>query len=211
MNLRKRTPKPANSQAISTPTSSQRTKKTAASLPPPQRLCVQTHSTNTTRPTLEETDDGPGPPGRRQRPAPFACATAGLCAALGWRRWCLPLEKSPAPTKNPHFCGFLHWGRGHRQTWIFFSLLPSPRSGLFLPRSAFSFLLSLSQMLLSKHLHQRKWMQQPRKSPPAPAAYRKSDSTPCGSWLACATMAVPACCRICARDRLAVSTAKSAS
>ena len=29
--------------------------------------------------------------------------------------------------------------------------------------------------------------------------------------MACATIAVPACCRICARDRLAVSVAKSAS
>ena len=36
-------------------------------------------------------------------------------------------------------------------------------------------------------------------------------STVCGSWLACATIAVPACCRIWARDRFAVSAAKSAS
>ena len=38
-----------------------------------------------------------------------------------------------------------------------------------------------------------------------------SASSPCGIWLACATIAVPACCRICVRDRLAVSAAKSAS
>ena len=42
-------------------------------------------------------------------------------------------------------------------------------------------------------------------------AYFSSASTPCGIWLAWATMAVPACCRICVRDRLAVSIAKSAS
>jgi hypothetical protein len=42
-------------------------------------------------------------------------------------------------------------------------------------------------------------------------AYFSKDNTPCGNWLACATMAVLACCKICARDRLAVSFAKSAS
>src|SRR5690606_16672480 len=43
------------------------------------------------------------------------------------------------------------------------------------------------------------------------APYFSSASTPCGIWLACATMAVPACCRIWVRVRLAVSAAKSAS
>ena len=43
------------------------------------------------------------------------------------------------------------------------------------------------------------------------ASERSRASTDCGSWLAWATIAVPACCRICARDRLAVSAAKSAS
>src|SRR6266571_1496056 len=41
--------------------------------------------------------------------------------------------------------------------------------------------------------------------------YCRSLSTDCGSWLACATIAVPACCRIWARDMFAVSDAKSAS
>ncbi len=36
-------------------------------------------------------------------------------------------------------------------------------------------------------------------------------STLCGSWLAWASMAVPACCRICAFVMLAVSAAKSVS
>ena len=46
---------------------------------------------------------------------------------------------------------------------------------------------------------------------PGKAQLRSRASTDCGSWLAWATIAVPACCRICARDRLAVSAAKSAS
>jgi hypothetical protein len=37
--------------------------------------------------------------------------------------------------------------------------------------------------------------------------WRSSDITCCGSWLACATIALPACCRIWARDRLADSAA----
>ena len=45
----------------------------------------------------------------------------------------------------------------------------------------------------------------------ATPAYRSRASTPCGNWLDCATIAVPACCRICERERLAVSAAKSAS
>src|SRR5690606_1772050 len=44
-----------------------------------------------------------------------------------------------------------------------------------------------------------------------PLAYRSSESTFCGRALACASMATPACCRIWARVRLAVSAAKSAS
>ena len=36
---------------------------------------------------------------------------------------------------------------------------------------------------------------------------RRRLSTLCEDWLACASMAVPACCRICVRDRLAVSLA----
>src|SRR4029078_11473160 len=45
----------------------------------------------------------------------------------------------------------------------------------------------------------------------AAAHYRRSDSTFCGTELACATIAVPACCRIWARVRAAVSAAKSVS
>ena len=45
----------------------------------------------------------------------------------------------------------------------------------------------------------------------APAFSAAASAPVCGSWLACATIALPACCRICARDRLAVSAAKSAS
>src|SRR5436190_16693315 len=45
----------------------------------------------------------------------------------------------------------------------------------------------------------------------AERAYCSSLRTDCGSWLACATIAVPACCRIWARDMFAVSDAKSAS
>jgi hypothetical protein len=37
--------------------------------------------------------------------------------------------------------------------------------------------------------------------------HRKSVSTVCGKVLACANIAVPACCNICARDNLAVSEA----
>ena len=43
------------------------------------------------------------------------------------------------------------------------------------------------------------------------SAYFSSDSTCCGSALAWANIAVPACCRIWLRVRLAVSEAKSAS
>ena len=42
-------------------------------------------------------------------------------------------------------------------------------------------------------------------------SYWRSLSTSCGIWLACATIAVPACCSTWARDRFAVSAAKSAS
>ena len=46
---------------------------------------------------------------------------------------------------------------------------------------------------------------------PVPSAQvpvqRNSASTCCGSWLACATIALPACCRMLARDRFAVSEA----
>ena len=45
----------------------------------------------------------------------------------------------------------------------------------------------------------------------SPAISAAASSTVFGSWLACATIALPACCRICARDRFAVSAAKSAS
>lgn len=167
--------------------------------------------------------------GLRRCLAPFACATAGLPAALGWRRWCLPLKGMTAPTKNPQDCGFGRGARGHRQASCLALALPLPsRSGFFLFRAASflwlffpllpSFLLSAARRVatLCGRLQTRKkrrslgW-QQPKNSPPAPAAYRKSDSTPCGSWLAWATIAVPACCKIWARDRLAVSTAKSAS
>jgi hypothetical protein len=45
----------------------------------------------------------------------------------------------------------------------------------------------------------------------SPRQPRSSDSTLCGAALACASIAVPACCRICARVSAAVSLAKSAS
>jgi hypothetical protein len=40
---------------------------------------------------------------------------------------------------------------------------------------------------------------------------RSKDKTLCGNWLACANMALPACDKICERDKLEVSIAKSAS
>ena len=46
---------------------------------------------------------------------------------------------------------------------------------------------------------------------PVPPYYFRSASTLCGAALACARIAVPACCRICALVRFAVSDAKSAS
>src|ERR1043165_728034 len=51
----------------------------------------------------------------------------------------------------------------------------------------------------------------PSSLPEAAAHQRRSDSTFCGTVLACATLAVPACCRIWARVRAAVSDAKSVS
>ena len=45
----------------------------------------------------------------------------------------------------------------------------------------------------------------------SPGSALQELSTSCGSWFACATIAVPACCRTWARDRAAVSAAKSAS
>jgi hypothetical protein len=41
----------------------------------------------------------------------------------------------------------------------------------------------------------------------AQQVYRSSDNTDCGSWLACATMALPACCKMLARLMLADSLA----
>ena len=40
---------------------------------------------------------------------------------------------------------------------------------------------------------------------------RSSDRTPCGAWLACASIAVPACDRICERVKFIISLAMSVS
>jgi hypothetical protein len=68
-------------------------------------------------------------------------------------------------------------------------------------------------VFMNKPLHKRQPLcqsQRPESAFPW-LVYRNKASTPCGNWLACATMAVPACCSTCARLRLAVSAAKSAS